>query len=219
MRTARPSLATGLSAGLLLAAVGCMDLGPKPDPTNHYVLSPATGLGAVEPAATPAGGEAVAGPTTADPTVGIGPVRLPAYLDRSQIVRRRAPNRLDVSVHERWAEPLSTGFVRVLRQDLAACLPGRTILEHPWPARDRPALQVEVDVIRFEATREGSSALEARWTVRRLDPGATPVSRVAKLEEKVAGEGVEAEVAALSRLIGVLAADIAGELVGVPADA
>src|SRR5262245_11281949 len=85
------------TVGLTLA--GCMSVA---DPTKYYVLS------ATEPR-EPAPTAAASGVA-----VGVGPVLIPSYLDRVQIVTRSASGEVDVAKYERWAEPLESGVAQVL---------------------------------------------------------------------------------------------------------
>ena len=55
-------------------------------------------------------------------SLGVGPVRLPGYLDRREIVTRVAQSRFDVSENDRWAEPLDENFTHVLAQNLSVLL-------------------------------------------------------------------------------------------------
>ncbi|HVN63522.1 MAG TPA: ABC-type transport auxiliary lipoprotein family protein, partial [Candidatus Binataceae bacterium] len=77
-----------LAAGALACTIaGCSSLlAPRPDPTKFYVLTPASETTA--PAPQSSAGEFV---------LGLGPIKLPAYLDRAEVVTRAVPNRLDLS--------------------------------------------------------------------------------------------------------------------------
>ena len=88
-----------LAAGLALA--GCAD----GQPTRFYTLSPLE--------ASPCG----ASPTTMpDLTVGVGPVTLPTYLDRPQLVTRAGGNRMVLADFDSWVEPLPGMFARGRRE-------------------------------------------------------------------------------------------------------
>ena len=95
IRTGRPKLRQAFLAGLmLLTLAGC----ETSEQARLYTLSglPFTAASAsIQPASTSA------------LAIGIGPVTLPFYLDRPQIVRRTSPNRLEIAEFDRWAEPLS----------------------------------------------------------------------------------------------------------------
>jgi uncharacterized lipoprotein YmbA len=181
----------GMLLGLALGAAGCLSLKPQPDPARFYVLSATV----PEPASRQPG-----------LVVGVGPVTLPDYLDRSQLVTRYGDHRLGLAEASRWAEPLEPMVARVLRDDLVAALGAERGLDHPWARTLAPAPVIEVDVERFERDSAGTARLDARWRVRHGDR-----SRVgrAQLTEPSATPGSDDAVAALSRVLGRLAQDIA----------
>src|SRR3954454_16512640 len=82
----------------LLPLAGC-SLRGQPPPTHLYVL---TALPQSERAATP-------GIASSD-ILGVGPVTLPQYTDRAQIVTGSTNPELNRAPFEQWAEPLDTNF-------------------------------------------------------------------------------------------------------------
>ena len=54
--------------------------------------------------------------------IGLGPVSLPAYLDRPDIVTREGMNEMRLAEFNRWAEPLEPLLARIMAQDLYALL-------------------------------------------------------------------------------------------------
>jgi hypothetical protein len=99
-------------------------------------------------------------------TLGLGPVKLPPYLDRPEVVTRSAPNRLDLSKTDRWGESLQNNFTSVLTRDLAAQIGTQQIVVFPWYSTTHLDLQVQVEVYRFETDAQGSAQLSAKWTIR-----------------------------------------------------
>jgi uncharacterized lipoprotein YmbA len=189
-RIARLSLA---ALGLLCA---CSILDPRADPTRFFVLSPSAQAGA-EGAADPAA------------AIAVGPVRMPDYLLRPELVRRVGPNQLEPSRVDRWAEPIDRALLRVLCLDLAALLPRSTVIPYPAPAGEKPALQIELELSAFEADRAGAARLQARWEVR--DRKGRTVHGCSLEREAGSGE-TPAMVAALSELLADLSRSIAAEL-------
>src|SRR5450432_3315565 len=55
-------------------------------------------------------------------SVMVGPVTIPASVDRPQFVVQVAPNRVDVDEFNRWAAPLNDSVARVIAGDLAVLL-------------------------------------------------------------------------------------------------
>jgi uncharacterized lipoprotein YmbA len=97
--------------------------------------------------------------------IGIGPVKLPEYLDRSQIITRTSPNELRVASFDRWAEPLKSSFPRILMENLATLLNTDQVALFPWRRSEAVGYQVMVDVVQFDAERDGDAVLIARWTL------------------------------------------------------
>src|SRR5262245_27955865 len=83
------------------------------------------------------------------PVIGVGPITLPKYLDRPQIVTRVDHNQLALSEFERWAEPLQDNITRVLGEYLALLVPTDQALLRPWPPSAALDYQVTMDVLQF----------------------------------------------------------------------
>ena len=165
--------------------------------THHYVLSTVVDV--------PSGASA----TPSTPlVVGIGPVRVPAYLDRPQMVIRRAPDVIEISEFDQWGEPLRDGITRVVAVNLARLLPDSRVVTFPWRSTDDIRYQIVLDIGQMDGPAGGSVALDARWRV--LDrSGSEIAARISRLSEPARG-GTTA--AAMSRALGALSHDIARDL-------
>ena len=199
-------LALGLSCLFIPA---CAALEPKADPSRFFTLTSVGQLDQSRFQGSFNGG---------DLFIGIGPVKLPGYLDREQLVTRVSQNRFQIAENDRWAEPLEANFTRVLTQNLTARLTTGRFVIFPWRPGERPAYQLEIDVLRFERHASGSVELIARWIVR----GATLKSALAnetRLTLAVRDSSTEAAVAALSGALGEFSDEIAQALQGLAANA
>ncbi len=147
-----------LRACLLLAALaGCA----QSQPTRYYTLSTVT-----EPAAAPRPGQGL--------VIGLGPLTLPQYLDRPDIVTRAGANQMRLGDFSQWAEPLEPLLTRIMAEDLYALTGAKDVI--PIPQRGDLPLDrvVEVHLTRFDANEAGEVKLNARWRVyrgRQQDPG------------------------------------------------
>jgi uncharacterized protein len=128
--------------------------------------------------------------------IGIGPVTLPKYLDRPQIVTFTSPYALNVAEFDRWAEPLESTFVRVLAENLALLLPTARVAVFPWPGSMRLDYQVTVEVSHFSGQLGGESALTARWSLFSEDGKEALVSQRSRFSAPAWAPGYEAIVAA-----------------------
>jgi hypothetical protein len=142
-----------LVLGLLLA--GCSSTPSN----NYYVLTAREGPG----------------PTGKTPSLGIGPIRIPEYLNRNALVYQRDGNQLQIARFERWAEPLEEGITRVLGLNLTRLLNTQNIRQFPWNADRAPEFGIRVRLLALDAN-EKSAQLEAEWLLHRTDT-AQPLSR------------------------------------------
>jgi len=98
--------------------------------------------------------------------LGVGPINLPEYLDRPQIVTREADTEMRLADDHRWAEPLKENFAHVLGENLSRLLGTGQVHEFPWSPAQPIDYQIVVNVIRFESDASGKVSLVARWDIR-----------------------------------------------------
>jgi len=65
------------------------------------------------------------------PELGVGPVTLPRYLERTNIVTRRGME-MEVAEFDRWVEPLSESVPRAIAANLTTLLRTERIVVFPW---------------------------------------------------------------------------------------
>jgi uncharacterized lipoprotein YmbA len=190
----RPSLCTVFMLLGLGGAAGCFFRSPLP---HAYVLAPAG------PSGLPAAGRG--------PAVGVGPVMIPGYLDRTAIVVRAAGDEVRLSEDHRWAESLKDGVARVVAENLAAMIPTDAIVVYPWKTLWVVQYRVTLEIMRFDGPLGGALVLNARW--RLLDgAGKELVLRAVSLSEPASDATYGALVSAQSRLLARLSQDIAAEI-------
>jgi len=145
-----------LALAVVVSLTGCFGfLKPAKPTARHFVLS---ALPAAEPAATPSRGVAV----------GVGPVKLAAYLFNTSLAVRKGTNEIDYLPSAFWAERLDAGLQRVLAANLATLLPSDQIRLSAWQNADVSA-EVYVLIEQFDVDTEGEGVLVAWWRV--LSPG------------------------------------------------
>jgi uncharacterized lipoprotein YmbA len=190
------SIAVLVLAGVL-ALVACKSV---EDPTKYYVLSPTSSPGPTRMAVS-------------SPAIGVGPVLIPGYLDRVQIVTRGAEDDIELSPYHRWAEPLESGIAKVVADNLAAQVGSERIAVFPWRGGVARMLdyQVVVVVLRFEGSAGGRVTLDARW--RLLDKnGQELVLKRSTINEPIQGGGHQPLVRGMNRVLTTLAQEIATEI-------
>lgn len=143
-------------------------------------------------------------------SLGVGPVEVPAYLDRRSVMVRESENRLALAEFEEWAEPVRDGLSRVLAQNLGVLVCAKPIAVHPWPAGVNPGYQVTVQVQRFDGAPGKEVALEATWSILDKEGGLLVWNRFS--DRKPCGQGYAAMAAAMSGLVSGMSGDIARSL-------
>lgn len=179
---------------LLLVSVLVMGGCGSSERTKFYILQPVTG-----PAAQYAG--------LNEMVVGIGPVRFPEYLTRSQIVTRTGGNSLDLAEFDRWAEPLDQNFIRVVGEDLSSQLPVSRIVMFPWEKSVPVRYHVKIDVARFNGEYNRRAVLEVRWSV--LKGGKEIAAKHSTFEKSLTDSTYGTLVAAESQAVADLSTEIA----------
>ena len=99
-------------------------------------------------------------------TIGIGPVTVPALLERKQIITRTSDNTVKIAESQQWASPLQDSLLQTLSRNLSGLQAQHIIRAYPWAAHGAVDLQVIVDFIRFDTTPGKSANLEANWTIK-----------------------------------------------------
>jgi hypothetical protein len=140
----------------------------------------------------------------------VGPVSVPASVDRSEFVVQVAPNRVEIDEFNRWAAPLGESIARTVAGDLAALLGTPDVATAPFANFD-PDYRVTIDVQRFDSVQGESALVDAVWAVRATAGGKTRSGRTVA-REPLQGEGFDALAAAHSRALAKLSADIAAAI-------
>ncbi|MGH7335090.1 MAG: PqiC family protein [Candidatus Rokuibacteriota bacterium] len=190
----RSSLHTVVALLALLGVAGCFS---RSVPPRSYVLAAGS---------TPTSAAAGRGPA-----VGVGPMVIPAYLDRPAIVLRAAGDEVRLSEEHRWAESLKDGVARVVAENLSVMIPTDAIVIYPWKSLWTIQYRVTLEILRFDGPLGGAAVLNARW--RLLDgTGKELVLRAVNLSEAAGGPTHAALVSAQSRLLERVSRDIAAEI-------
>ena len=154
-----------------------------------------------------------------DVAVGLGPIQLPEYLDRPQIVTRVSPNEVRFAEFERWAAPLAGSFSSTLAENMSTFLGTDRIALYPWKATTPIDCRVEIEVSRFDGKPGDSVLLQSHWIVFSEDRKRVLGTKTSSLSEPVNGKGYEALVAAQSRALAALGREIAEAVGSLPRDA
>jgi len=174
----------------LLALSGCLG---RSTPPVFYTLSPM---------------ENAPHMTSDGPALGVGPARLPPYLDRPQIVTRQE-SRLHYDELHRWAGGLESELLRVLGSNLARLLGTDRVAVYPAEPPFPLAMRVVLEVERFEGAPGESVTFQVRWVLVD-DSGGEPLAAAnSDIRVSVASGSYEDLVAAHSSAVATLSREIA----------
>jgi uncharacterized lipoprotein YmbA len=147
-----------------------------------------------------------------DEWVGIGPIDVPSYLDRPQIVTRGEGHRLVVHEFDRWADPLKDRVLDVLMENVVSLSDSKRVAPYPWPSAFRPDHRVTGEINAFEAGPTGEVVLKTRWTVQVVDAPESIEVRMSEYREPADTDDFNSVVAAMSRALARWSVDIASAL-------
>jgi uncharacterized lipoprotein YmbA len=181
-----------------LSLTGCLGfLKPSPSFVRYFVLTP---YPATEAPATESGTLAL----------GVGQVKLPAYLFNTSLAVRKGTNEIGYSQSALWAERLDTGIQRVLAANLASLLHTEHVRLSAWRSEEVSA-EVYVAIEQFDVGADGQGVLVARWRI--VSPGGNDLLRAGEIRCNRQGPPPEQDpsgsVATLSGLMGDLASEVA----------
>jgi uncharacterized lipoprotein YmbA len=180
----------------LALVAGCF--GSKP--TRFYMLS----------SLAPAGGAVESG--VGARVIALGPVSIPDYVDRPQIVVREGTNQVELAGFDHWAGSLSDMVARVLLEDLSAQLPGDHVVAFPEGGAAAFDYRVAVQIGRFDVGTAGDAVVAASWRVWDRAGSKTRLTASTTVPATAPGSSYQDRVAALSQAVADLAADIARSL-------
>jgi uncharacterized lipoprotein YmbA len=184
-----------LLTGVTAALAGCSVLEPKPDTSRYFLLRSVVS-------------EAGQAPLD-DLVLGLGPVAVPDYLDRAEMLDLVGPYELRYSPDNRWVEPLGEQLRRTLAHNLRSLLRPDAVVDYPWSLTDGVSLEVDVTFDAIRLDESGAWRGRVEWVLRAATT-ATALERSA-LEFELGRDAVPPEDVArgLSEELGRLAEDIA----------
>lgn len=178
-----------------LALVACGSSAPA----NFYLLQARTTASFEGPATAAAEGI----------SIGIGPLELPEYLDRPQMVTRSGANSVEIHEFERWAEPLEEGVSRVLTDSLADLLRHEAIAIYSWRSPLQVDYRLGLSLTRFEGAVDGRITLAGMWALYDTEKREIALRQPFNLSRAAASQRIEALVDGQSQLLAELCEGIA----------
>jgi hypothetical protein len=147
--------------------------------------------------------------------VAVGPITIPDYLDKPEIVTSSGEHETTLNEFHRWSGSLESCISRAMMENLSVLLPSQEFSVVRWsPSQtDIPiAYRVMVDVVRFDVSPGGASLLDADWAIYGNNKE-IELMRKSSVEKRVTGTDFTDMAAAMSKAIEDLSREIADALI------
>ena len=141
---------------LTLVLSGCMR---NSGPAQFYMLNADSGI--ADTVRVPAASQGA--------VIGLGPIRIPEYLNRPQMIVAISDNEYRLFEDHRWAERLDQNISLALFKALPRQIGTDRIVRFPWSQRQVIDYQVGIDILEFNVDANGQSRLIAQWFIKRKD--------------------------------------------------
>lgn len=142
--------------------------------------------------------------------IGVGPVKIPEYLNRPQIISRSKGNEIFFEEFYLWAEPLKDSLSRVLAKNISQSLATDQVFIFPFLSGIKPDYRVIMEFFRFDGKLGGEVYLDVYWAVYFGESNFLVESKRSAFIEICRDIDHEALVAAHNLLLFNLSREIAG---------
>ena len=147
--------------------------------------------------------------------IGIGPLSLPALLDRKGIVTRAENNSVQIAEFNQWAAPLKDIVLAVLSKNVATLQPNAIVRAFPWGVYGNVDYRVIIDISRFDTQLGKSANLEASWAIMEEKNHTIVSNGQAKLQQPLNDDSYNSATQVLGKLLSEFSQQITLALVQV----
>lgn len=173
-------------------------------PTNFYTLEPIN-----QPVA-------VSATNAKKRLIGIGPLSLPALVDRKQIVTRDDNNAIQIAEFHQWAAPLKDNVLSVLSRNIAVLQPNAMVRPYPWSVYGEMDYRIIIDISRFDSQLGKSANLEASWAIMEEKNHTIVSNGQANIKQPLNNASYESMVLALGKLLSEISQQLSAALNQIP---
>ena len=150
-----------------------------------------------------------------DVALAVGPVAIPADIDRAEIVTRDAGNEVSFSEYHRWAGPLAKSIASVMAQNIGTLLATDRVTPFTRENIFQPTHRVVVNINRYDSQLSKEFRLNATWSIKELKGSKLLLVQNSIIRESLASSTYEGLVAAQSKALAALSQKIAAALLDV----
>jgi uncharacterized protein len=146
------------------------------------------------------------------PVVGIGPVEIPDYLNKPEIVTRTATNELLVSEFNLWGGSLKTDVMRVFIENISSLLGSEPVTIVAWRTHVPGSYRIPIYLLRLDAIPDGTISLRAKWGIVAKDGKTIDTIRESSITKPAKGKEYNDIVNAMSDVLADLSKEIASAI-------
>jgi uncharacterized lipoprotein YmbA len=144
--------------------------------------------------------------------IGVGPVKIPEYLDRLQIVTKEKQGNLKIDEFNRWGESLDLGLARLIREDLTVKLPRANLILYPWDPSMGIKYQVVAEIVQLDSKLDGDMHFVVQWMIIDVNNSKTVIIKRSEFRRPILPQTYSGLAKTLSTASAALSSQIAQAL-------
>ncbi len=144
-----------------------------------------------------------------DALIGVGPIKIPEYQNRPQIVTQDKERMLKFAQFDRWGEFLDLGVARLIGDDLSVMLPGAKFTLYPWNSTITVKYQVVVEIVQLDSELDKDLFLVAQWLVIDAQNTKTMIIKRSEFRQPIIPQNYSGLAKTLSTACASLSSEIA----------
>ncbi|MFA4889746.1 MAG: PqiC family protein [Candidatus Omnitrophota bacterium] len=144
--------------------------------------------------------------------VAIGPVRIPEYQNRPQMVTQNREKRISFAQFDRWGESLDLSLARLLIEDLTLLLPGVSFEMFPCNFAIPLKYQVIIDVTKLDSQLDEDLVFAAQWSIIDIEFKKMVLTKRSEFRQPIQPRNYSGLAKTLSAACALLSNEIAGEI-------
>jgi len=144
--------------------------------------------------------------------IGVWRAKIPALLDRAEIVTRSGTHTVELADFHKWADRLDYNVSRLIANELSKRLQTDNVMISPWSSYANNDYQVKLNIDRFDGELGGEIVFRGSWSLLSGDGSKELVREVFTYKAQADGITYSDMIAALSKLTVQLAENIANNI-------
>lgn len=138
----------------------------------------------------------------------IGPLSIPDYLERPQIISFKSSNEIYLDEFNRWAEPLDENIMRILRENISTMIPTNKVYIHSIFRPEETSFKIPILIEDFVMYADSTLIFKAKWGLTKNDEVNFLMTKKSFYSEKITGINYDGLAGAMSKMLGKFSNEI-----------